>query len=233
MATTKQKADVKAVRKANETALKRFPKSRLVKAFGAMAEANAAAEGATETKAAAALDVVDAACQFRSDNPEATTEAVLTGLRDHLKLVAMELALAGNKFAELTEAKDDKPATAKLTGYGANVVSIAKGAVEFDLGPSALAGSGLVDGEVSYRDVRKLVEAKRAEAKRQSDPDAALLADAKAEAIEAWDELRKAVFETGDVGLVDGLRQLMVDGLAEFKAAAAEQDAIEAEAEAA
>lgn len=221
MATTKQKADVKAVRKANETALKRFPKSRLVKAFVAMNDAGAATDNASEVKAAAALDVVMAAHEFRAANEDATVETVLSGWRDHVKLVAMELALAGNRFAELTEAKDDKPATAKLTGYGANVVSIAKGAVEFE-----------VTGE-SYREVRKAVEAARAEAKRESDPDAALLADSKAAAIEAWDELRKAVFETGDAGLVDGLRQLMVDGLAEFKAAAAEQDATEAEAEAA
>ena len=30
----------------------------------------------------------------------------------------MELAVKGNKFAELTDAKDDKTATAKLTGLG-------------------------------------------------------------------------------------------------------------------
>ena len=223
MATKKQNAGPnKAVAKANEAALVQFPKAKVTRAFEAMAGSAAEADNAAEAKANAALELVQLAHDFRNANADATTETVIQGWRDNLKLVTMELAVAGNKFAELTPAKDDKPATAKLTGYGNNVASIAKGSLEFDIEP----------GE-SYRDTRKAVEAARAEHRRQADPDAAALADAKEAAIDALESLRKAVFETGDAGLIAGLEQMARDGLAEFEAAQAEQDAVEAEAQAA
>ena len=225
MATRKKvSADQKQARKANANAVKGFPKSKLRTAFEVMADTTAAGDAASEARAVAALDVCQLAESFAVKNEGVPTDTITAGWRDHLKGLIMELAVAGNRFAELTEADGDKPATAKLTGYGNNVASIAKGTIEF----------GIEAGDLqSYRSVRQMVEARRAEARRESDPDGAMLADAKAEAVEAWDDLRKAVFDTGDVGLIAGLTAMLSDGLAEFEAAQAEQAEVEAEAEAA
>lgn len=212
-----KKADKQAIRKANETALKGFPKSKLRKAFDAMAADATAADNAAESKAAAALNVVELAAEFRTANADIDTATVVKGWRDNFAVLTMELATAGNRFAELKPGKDGQPATAKLTGYGNNVMSIGKGVIEFDIEP----------GE-SYRETRVAVEAARREARRKADPDAALLEDAKAEAIANWDELRTLIFETGDAGLVSSL----ADTLASMHADAAAALAKQAEAEA-
>lgn len=222
MATKKQSAGpAKAVAKANETALTRFPKTKVRSTFETMAGCANDSDAANEAKQNAALELVRLAHLYREANAEATTETVVTGWRDNLKLVTMELAVSGNKFAELSPSKDDKPATAKLTGYGNNVASIAKGSLEFGIAP--------LD---SYRDTRKAVEAARAEARRAADPDAALIADAKQAACEAWDGLRKAVFDTGDLELIRALTVTLDQMRDECEMAQAEADKLEAMAEA-
>ena len=220
----KQKVENKALATANETALKGFPKAKLKGAFNAMAELAKAGDAANEARQAAALDVVMLAENFAVNN-DAPVETLVKGWRDNLKLVIMELATSGNRFAELTEGKGDAPATAKLTGYGNNVASIAKGVIEFDIH---------CDGKLdSYRECRKAVESARAEKRRSDDPGAAQLADAKAHCMESWDTLRTTVFETGDILNVQALTEVLDGHIADVLEQIAAQDATEAEAEAA
>ena len=232
MATSKT-ADIKKVRKAGQTALVKFPKGKLVKAFGVMAATANEAEASNESRQAAALDVCEMAHQFAASNADADTGTVVEGWRDNLKLVIMQLAIEGNRFAELIEGKDDKPASAKLTGYGNNVASIAKGCIEFDVAPADTAGDG--DGDASYRSVRKLVEGKRAEARRESDPAGAMFADAVASLDETFAELRKLIVDTGDtlnVNTVQGALADMVQDITSQLIAQDDADAAATEAEA-
>ena len=211
----------KAVTKANETALKGFPKGKMRAAFQTMAGKADASDVSNEERQVAALDVCVLAVKFAADNAKRTSDTgtIVQGWRDNVKVMAMELAIAGNRFAELREAKGDKPASAKLTGYGDNVASIAKGCIEHSIAPSA-----------SYRDTRKAVEAARNEARRAADPTGALLADAKGEADEAWNELRAVIFELGEVSPIESLTEWLNEQKAQVTAQIAERVKTEAEA---
>lgn len=228
MTTNKDKggpaAANKAIVKANNSALKGFPKAKLRTAFDNMATLAKTGDDANESRQAAALGVIILADTFAGKNSEADNDTIVTGWRDHLKLLVMELAVAGNRFAELTEGKGDNAATAKLTGYGNNVASIAKGVLEFRGDDTPI-----VIGD-SYREVRTAVEAKRAEARRAADPDGAILADAKQAADDAWGELRKVIFETGDAGNIDQLREVLEGQLSDVQAQLIAQADTEAEA---
>lgn len=196
-----KKADQKATRNAGKTGLVGFPKGKLKAAFNDMAKEKAAGDTAAESRAQCALKIVTLAHTFRtSQKDDIPVDTIVEGWRDNMKLVTMELATAGNRFAELKEGKDGAAATAKLTGYGNNVASIAKGLIEFELDPAE-----------SYRETRKAVEAARQDHRRTADPDAAALSDAKSDADEAWKELRKAVFDTNHIGLVSALGQMLGD----------------------
>jgi hypothetical protein len=215
MATTKT-AGNKAAAKANEFALKGFPSAKLKTAFNKMAGAANEADGANEQKALAAFDVCELAERFRDSNmvEGADCETIAKGWSEHLKSVAMDLAVSGNKFAELKEGKEGEAATARLTAYGANVASVAKGLIqEMVLLDCLPACDGIEEGTAaeSYRDVRKVVEAKRAERRRNENPDAALLADSKAECREAAAALLDTVFESGDYNLIDSLAEALRD----------------------
>ena len=235
MATDK-KADKKAVRKAGEFALKAFPKAKIKAAIEVMAGKAGEADVASDAKAAAALDVCALAESFRDTNMTegAPCDVIAKGWTEHLKSVALDLAVAGNRFAELKEGKEGEAATAKLTGYGNNVASIAKGVIEFeillDAMPEGIDGVDAGAPAESYRDVRKVVEATRAAKRREADPEGAALADAKALTVEAWDALRTAVFDSGDQELILGLADTLNELKAAWDEAAEAQDVIEAEA---
>ena len=211
----------KAIVKANETALKGFPKGKLKAAFDKMAGNANDADSNNEQRQLAALDVCKMATAFRAKNDSIKDlGTVVQGWRDSVKLLAMELAIANNRFAELREAKGDKPASAKLTGYGDNVASIAKGCIEFEIEP-----------DDSYRETRKAVEAARNEARRLADPSGALMADAKAEADEAYAELRALIFDMGELDAVQQLRDWLKGQHADVTAQLAERVKAEAEAD--
>lgn len=232
MTTAKGKtaaAGNKAITKANETALVKFPKGKLKAAMTTMATDANEADDRNSARQIAALDICVLAVKFRTDNDAVSdVGTVVQGWRDNGKLTAMELAIAGNRFAELREAKGDKPASAKFTGYGDNVMSIAKGCIEHSIAPSE-----------SYRDTRKAVEAARNEARRLADPSGALMADAKAEADEAYAELRELIFDLGELASVENLTTWLKEQhiavtaqIAETVKAEAEADKAKAEAEA-
>ena len=211
----------KAIVKANQTALKGFPKGKLKSAFELMAAKANDGDDSNDARQVAALDVCVMAVNFRAKNDAVTDlTTVVQGWRDSIKVLAMELAIAGNRFAELREAKGDKPASAKLTGYGDNVASIAKGCIEHEIAPSD-----------SYRETRKAVEAARNEARRAADPNGALLADAKAEADTAWGELREVIFDLGEVAPVESLTEWLNDQREQVAAEIAERIKAEAEAD--
>lgn len=208
MSKQTERANQKAKQKANQTALKGFEKAALKREFDAMAKDKAAGDTASESKQGHALKIVELAHKFRSKQPDSVPrETIVKHWRENVKLLTMELAVSGNKFAVLKEGKDGAAPTAKLTGYGDNVASIARGMVEFD-----------VEIGESFRECREAVEAARAEYRRVNDPDAAALSDAKGAADEAWQELRKAVFDTGHTGLIETLAQVLADAKAELLA---------------
>jgi len=229
--SSNKKAGIKSVQKKGELALVKFPASKIRQAFTLMAETANAADSSNESRQAAALDVCMLAHEFRLSNSKADIGTVADGWREHLKGITMELAVAGNRFAELKPGDGDKAATAKLTGYGNNVASIAKGCIEFDIDPADTAGDG--EGDASYRSVRKQVEAKRAEARRDADPDAAKFADAVESLDDTFAELRKLIVGTGDVLNVNEVQGALSDMLADVTAQLLEQSDTEAEAKAA
>lgn len=236
-----KKADVKQVRKAGELALVKFPKTELRNLFESMGGNAQDAENATLNKAEDALQVCACAERFRDVNKAngAPCDVIAKGFREGMKALAIDLAANGNKFAKTVTAKDGT-VSGQLTGYGNNVLSIACGVIEedvlLDCAPDIAkdAGCEVEAGSAfeSYRDVRKVVEAIRAVSKRERDPDAAALADSKAKALEAWADLKAAVFGSGDAGLVDGLTGMLEDAHKAFEMALAAQNAIEDEAEA-
>ena len=206
---SKQKQDSKttakpnaAIAAANKTATKAFPKAKLRKAFDTIGAKTAAVESTQAEKQAAALDVCKLAAGFVTANDGIDVDTLVQGWRSNIKVLTKELAVAGNRFAELTEGKGDKPATAKLTGYGNNVASIAKGCIEYEIAP-----------EDSYRATREAVEAARAESRRLEFPDEAALSDARSALDATWSSLRETVCKPRDTGLIDS----MADTLAEIK----------------
>ena len=198
-----QAGPAKDIKAANDHALVKFPKPKLRKAFEAIAQdANVESEAA-ENRSGAAFNVLVLAHQFALDNAESTVENIVDGWRDAMGGLCMELATAGNKFAELKPGKDEKPTTAKFTGYGNNVVSIAKGILEFELDPSKLLNE---DGETGFKVARRIVEQRRQARRRELNPELAAMKDATAQATEAWNELRKAVSDFGDLTTMKALR---------------------------
>jgi hypothetical protein len=225
MATSKSKTQAKpnkAIAKANQTALKGFPKSKLKKAFDVMAGKASDSDAATEARQAAALEVVRMAHDFAGKNDGVDVESLVTGWRDNLQVLIMELAVAGNRFAELSEGKDGKAATAKLTGYGNNVASIAKGIIEFEAEPAE-----------SYRETRKLIEGLRQEKRRTENPELAALTDSKSACDEAWKALRTRVFELNEIGSVNSLTEMLTETLGDVNKQIETKIKAEAEADAA
>lgn len=216
MSKATERADQKPARRANETALKGFPKAKLAAAYDAMAKEKATGDKAADSKAGQALKVVELAHTFRTSQKDGIPlDTVVKGWRDNMKVLAMELAVAGNKFAELKEGKDGAAPSAKLTGYGNNVASIARGMIECEIDPAECVTD---DGERSYRECRTAVENARNEARRAADAEFARLQDAKALADEAWSELRKAVFKTEHAGLIETLADVLESAKAELLA---------------
>jgi len=226
---SKQKADQRALRKANSTALKGFPKSKLKAAFDTMATLDADANAARESKGAAGLDIVNMAHAFADKNAGIDVSTIVEGWRENVKLITMELAVAGNRFAELIPAKDDKPARAKLTGYGNNVASIARGVIEYEIDPSTTAKD---DEQPTYRSVRDAVQYARDEARRAANPDIAALEDAKGACVEAWNALRDEAYQGNNLDLINLLTETLNQARHDLIEAKAHDDAAEAEAEA-
>lgn len=227
MATSK-KADIKAAQKRNETALKGFPKAKLKAAFDTMSGKAGEADASQADKQKAGFDILKLARSFRESNADVDVKTVVDGWRDHLKGLTLELAVAGNRFATMTEAKENKPAVGKLTGYGNNVASIAKGVIEFDVVPDEITDD--TTGDASYRSVRSHVEGLREQARREADPKEAALQDAKAAMLDAWNDLRKVCFEARDSQLIDQVTD-MIKGLNEDVSTAISGAESEAEAE--
>jgi len=197
-----------AIGKANQAGCKKFPKAALKKALGIIGDTATQAETSQAEKQTAALSICKLAHRFMVDNTGIDIDTVTVAWRDSFKPLALELATAGNRFAELREAKGDNAATAVMTGYGRNVISIAKGCIEFELEP-----------QDSYRECRELVEAKRAERDRAKYPDKAAMADAIDLCHEQFSTLLDLVVEQQDAKLVGDLTTV----LAETQASVVEQ----------
>ncbi len=228
---TTKKAEQKAVTKANEQAINCFPKAKIVAAMGVLAEGKAAANTAEGTASSASLDIVKLAADYGVKAHEIAngdTDTVLKDWKSNLRLVALELAAAGSPFAETTTNKAGET-IGKLTGTGNNVLSIAKGVVDHRLVIDECTNE---EGEVSYRSVRAVVEAKRAERRAEQDPEGAALNEAKADCREQWQTLSKLVFGTNDIGLIEDLTTVLMELSESSAEAVAKQAALDAEAEA-
>lgn len=217
-----ERAGVKSVQTANKTALKGFPKSKVRAAFVAMAEAKVIADDQNDARSGKANDVCRLAMTFCKANADVTDRTTLVqGWKDHLQGVVMELAVAGNKFAELiaADAKKGTANSARLTGYGQNVASIAKGCIEFSIDPDKIDGAE----EVSYRETRKAVEGARAEQRRAKDPALALLEDSTAKLDGAWKELRELVLSFKSPDLLNTLADQLIADKADIESQRAEK----------
>lgn len=228
----KQKADNKAARKRKENAINCFPKRAIRQAFDSMADGKATQENGKTAADNASFILVSEAEAYGKAAREVTQDVttILADWRENMRGLAMEMAVAGHKFASLTKGKDGKPDTAKLTGTGDNVASIAKGVVDFGL-TLAQDVPQATDGELSYRDVRAEVERLRKERRDAANPDAALLRDAKAACDDQWTALRELVFGTDDLELVEALTAALAEMQKREQAAQDEAAQVEAEAE--
>jgi len=218
MGTSKSKTanTSKQLQKVNKLAVKGFPKSKVKAAMEIIGSTATAADSSQAEKSAAALTILKLAHGFRASNKNVTLETVVQGWRENASVICMELAIAKNRFAKLTPAKGEKPATAKFTDYGNNVMSYAKGCIEFEVEPLK-----------SYGKTRALIQELRADARRSAHPELAAMQDACAELDAAWTTLRSTIVGTDLVDLVQELTE-KIEGL---NTAAAEQiaaqDAIE------
>ena len=164
------KADNAQLQEANAYALETaFPKTELRKAFDSMATGDDSEANANNEKQSAAREVCVLAAAFITDviAEGSDTETALGKWKSDYRQLTAEMAVAGHKFAETVDGKGDKDATHRLTGYGKNVSSIARGVIEYDI---------TIAEDDSYSDVRKMVTAERAE---NRDEDVKALAEAK------------------------------------------------------
>jgi hypothetical protein len=209
MATNKS-ADNKALQTANQTIITAFNKTDTIAAINRLADSKSVEDGAKSESGNASLEIVQLAESYgvaAHDQCNGDTSTVLKDWKSNMAIVAMELAKAGSPFAELAEnAKGET--TAKLTGTGQNVLSIAKGVVDFGV---VTADCVTEEDGVSYRSVRKAVEGLRAERRDSLNPELAQLNEAKSAAREAFKELASVIFETGDTGLIDDLTRDLTD----------------------
>lgn len=206
--TTSKSADNKALQTTNKAALNCFPKAALIEAINHLADSKNLEGDALKEAGSHSLAITKIAADFGSEahaqaNDDTTT--VLTYWKDSLRAMALELAAAGSPFAEASVNKAGET-VGKLTGTGNNVLSIAKGVVDFRLNIDECANE---EGEVSYRSVRATVEAKRAERRAEQNPEMAALADAKEAARDSWKELSKVIFDTNDIGLINDLATML------------------------
>ena len=214
------KADQGQRREANKQALNCFPKTKLRASLDVMAESKQVGDDAKEAKANAALKLCVSAESYSSKAHEICgddTSTVLKDWREGVKLLAKEMAVDGHKFVEANE--KDGVITARLSGYGNNVMSIAKGVVEYQVE---------IEDEASYRDVRTTVEAIRA---TQRSNEAIELADSKQACKDAFAELTGIIFPLSDVELIDDLTQTLMELTETATAQAAEQAELEAHVE--
>jgi hypothetical protein len=226
-------ADQKTIRKANSNAIKGFPRGKLLKCLDTLAESKAAVEAAGNGVVSASLAIAKHAMAFAAAGIEQCNDAgtVVSSWTDNVSTLAMQMAVKGHKFAQLTEGKDDKPPTAKLVGSGNNVMSTAKGCVEFGLDLDAVPAKDSETG-VTYRDVQKHVQALRLERKRLANPDQAAFTDAIALCDDTYAELRTLIVATGMVDNVDNLTLTLSEILADAKAQQEEQQKLQAKADA-
>ncbi len=220
------------IAEANKLATKQFPKAKIRTAMATIGGSAEAEQASRKDRVAAARDICGYAKTFSDANPDIPAEVIAKSWDAEFNVLALELATSGNRFAKMS--KDKKTAT--LTGYGANVKSVGKGVIEFELNPAdcekAKTGNGGSESKGSFSAIREVVEAKRRERDRKANPDRALLDDAKAEAETAWNALSDAIFATNDLELIQGLRASLDEMLEKYRTAEAKQNEIEAEAEA-
>lgn len=208
--TTNKSADIKSVRAQGKAAINCFNKAALIHAMDDLAACKAS-EGSSKVEGNnASLHIVAIAAEY-GDAAHAIanndTSTVLQDWKENIRAVALELAAKGSPFAESHVNKAGET-VGKLTGTGNNVLSIAKGVVDFRL---VIADCANEEGEVSYRSVRATVEACRAQRRAEENPEMAALNDAKEAAREAAKSLLKVVLATNDVGLIDDLTGWFTD----------------------
>lgn len=197
----KGKADQKQVQAANEAAINCFPKGKLIACLDAMADGSQVVNEAGEAIGSASFQLVQLAQTYGVEARAVVddTSVILKDWRENQRLMATELAAQGHRFAS----KEGEKA-AKLTGTGDNVMSIAKGVVDFGVDTDKCLDH---EGNPSYRAVRSVVEAKRAERRAKENPDAAKLAEAKTACREAAKELLTLVLGTNDIELIEILTE--------------------------
>lgn len=203
-------AELKAVAAAGKAGIKSFPKADIIAGLNALADGKATEATAAGEAVNASLAIVRTCesygVQAHSECND-DTSTVLDHWKSNLQLVAIELAAAGSPFAK-TSTNKAGDTVGQLTGTGNNVMSIAKGVVDFRLAVDECSNE---EGEVTYRTVRTAVEAKRAERRAEDNPEAAALAAAKEAVRESFKELTGIVFASDDIGLINELNVTLIE----------------------
>ena len=169
----KTKVEAAALQDANKAALNCYPMAKLETAINELAASKAQGNEAREGGESASLHIMRIAQEYAAEAALITDDVatVLADWRANQNVLALKLGAEGSKFAEVKEGKDGAPTTAKLTGTGNNVMSIAKGVVDFALDVDAC---GSEEEAASYRTVRTVVESLRKERRDNANPEEAL-----------------------------------------------------------
>jgi len=240
MSKTQAKANP-TIQAAAELALVKFPAPKFKAALGVIGAEHDSEATAKDKRTEAAFTIVTLADEYREANPEATAETLAKGWSAEVAKALPALSKAGNRYVEVTEAKGDKAASFRLTGYGNNVVSTARGVLEFDVAldaAPAVTDDGKLDTDkaealTKYRPTERVVKAHRAAKRAETNPDAELERMARVDADAAWKRLRELVFNTGDVQVIGDLADMLSEQADSVEAQLAQAAEIEAEAEAA
>jgi len=236
MATAKAVTKNQVV-KANKAALDCFPSGQIREALAHLGEAKGAKDKAQTDGDNYSLDVSRLAEAYRAQCAEVTEDhaLIMSDWRENMALTLEVMAAEKSPLVIITPATDDKPAKAKWNGTANNAISIAKGVCDFDISIDTDCLND--DGEVSYREVKRTVEAKRADRWNEAHPEEHALNVAKENVRESFKALTETVFGTSDIQLIEFLNEQLIEmnsdavaeleKQAEIEAMAVEETAVE------
>ncbi len=220
---TKKRSKAKAAKAVQEAArevIVGFNAKTVIKCFQQMADGKTAADDASETKAGAALALVQHAHEVALASREAGATDIDRAWSKNVKALYPQMAKNGTPFVKVTETNDETKYT--LTGYGLNVNSIARGMCQYaDID---------MEGIESFGQARQRVQQRRAD---DLSPEVITLNNAKAELDDQWKAVRKLAIKGSDVELIERTTEALGEVLAQLEAMHEEGDDAEAIADAA
>jgi hypothetical protein len=231
MATSKKAGAAKAVQVANTFALD-FNERTVAGLFKAISDKRSIIDAADGEARDASAALVIEAHRVAADAAErgADGDTIMRGWSAEVRALMPMLAADGVTFVEESE---KKPGQFRMTGYGQNVNSTARGFCEFpELNPEDARAE---DGTLSYRSLAALVAAKRAESATDEEKALKAAKESLADSIKAFRKSVTAKGATADsiIEAAAMLDMLTAELTAEPEVEVAEPEQADAEAEAA